>query len=143
MKFYTRYKPAPSEGTDFGDEQSMTQSQFKDQCDLNYLIARLQRGDTSVLKSTGVYYDVSNLPTDLQSALQLQIDASHVWENSPVLKARFGVVENMLDFLSRSENREEAIKLGLISAPSGVQSSATPSPTVAEGSTPEVRPSAT
>lgn len=140
MKFYTLYNPPPKGGTSFDGEESLTQTQFKNQCDLNLLIARLQRGDTSMLKHTGVYYDTTNIPSDLQSALQVQINARDIWSASEDVRARFGTVENLLDFLSFSDNREEAIKLGLIQAPVNAPetaSSAVSSPNGAEDSNPK------
>lgn len=119
MNFFTQKNPPPKAGLSFDDEESAVQPQFKDSCDINQMIARLARGDLSVLKSTGVYYDITNIPTDLQSSLNLQIQVRDFWnaDENDALRKRFVVPENLIDFLSDSKNREEAIQLGILPAP--------------------------
>lgn len=118
MKFFTKFNPFKDDGTSFDGVPSQTQTQFADQCDLKFMLARLQRGDVSVLKSTGLFYaDVTTLPADLQSALNGQLIARNAWNENPALQKRFVAPENLLDFLADDNNRAEAISLGLIDAP--------------------------
>lgn len=103
--------------------ESMTQQQFKDECDINNIIARYaQTGfyydpmtDMSLLNREAMYGDFSELP-DYRTSLDA---VNHVREAfmglSSEIRLRF---ENdpgkFLDFLSNPENRSEAIEMGLI-----------------------------
>lgn len=120
MDFHTLYNPPPQVPAPVGGE-SLTQTQFADDCDINMMIARLNQGDTSVLRGAGQYLDLAALPDDLQSALQTQIDARAIWDSHPKIAERFGSIPAFLDFLSDANNRVEAQKLGIIEAVSNVK----------------------
>lgn len=113
---YTSLNPPVDEPIDFSGSPSLCQSQFKEQQDINNMIARLARGDTSVLKQTGFYYDISNIPDNLQDALSMQLRARDIWhyEGNADIRQRFVSPENLIDFLADERNRDEAVKLGLI-----------------------------
>lgn len=127
-KFYTQYNPPKVGGTVYDEKECVTQPQFANDCDLNIILARLQRGDTSMLKSTGVYYDISNAPEDLQSALHVLRRGHYVWNaQGEDFHKRFGTIESFFDFIGNDANRDEAVKLGII--PSSVPS-VEPTPSV-------------
>lgn len=97
-------------------EPSLTWQDSRDECDINVIVERF--GLTAAQAPTWDDVDVTNAP-DLAQALQsfreseelfLQLPARtrSMFDHSPV---------NLLTFLHDSGNRDEAIRLGLISAP--------------------------
>lgn len=57
-------------------------------CDMNYIIACLKKGDTSVLEeSQGMFIDATQLPQDLNEAIELKEKALALFENNEDLKA--------------------------------------------------------
>ena len=63
------------------DQYAITQS-FKDECDINRIIARYQAGDISVLSRVqGLYSDFTGFPSDPTEMMQLGSLANSAWEN--------------------------------------------------------------
>jgi len=105
---------------------SRTQPQFKAECDINNIMKKYKvTGSITHLnnKQRGTYLDLTNLP-DYQQSLNDVIQAneafsalpSHVrkqFENDPI---------QLINFLSDTNNREEAIRLGLIDKPTTTNS---------------------
>lgn len=57
-------------------------------CDMNYIIAQLKKGDTSVLEdSKGVYIDATQLPHDLGEAIEMSEKAKSLYESNEDLKS--------------------------------------------------------
>lgn len=121
MKFRTAYEREEHEGITFKDP-SLTQQQFKEQCDMNNIIARYN--------STGLLIDPLHPGTrqpmfgdfstvmDFQAAQNVVVRVNEAFEALPArVRDRF---DNdpalMLEFLQNEDNREEAVKLGLINA---------------------------
>lgn len=124
-KFNTRYNPAVSAGFTF-KKPSMTQSQFKNEADINHLVNRY--------KNTGSFYDPLRPPSgqkrlpmwddfaslpDFKDAQGIISDAAgrfaalpaHVrkfFDNDPTL---------LLAFIADPANRDKAVELGLIAPP--------------------------
>lgn len=102
---------------------SMTQQQFADECDVNNILANyLRTGDISLIsKGQGFYGDVSDYPVDFITAMQVVQDAEARFAELPAkVRERFGNdPANFLTFIDNSDNRDEAIKLGLIAVPEG------------------------
>lgn len=101
--------------------ETLTQQQFKEECDVNNIIAKYtQTGSITHVRNAqaGVYADLTNIP-DLQEARHIVMRAESAFAEIPAhVRARFGHdPQNMIEFLSKDENREEAIKLGLINKP--------------------------
>jgi len=98
-------------------EPSMTSQQFKEQCDVNNIMKKYRlTGELSHLKKTqGQYMDLTSLP-DYQTALQTVIDANSAFESLPahVRKSFQNDPKQLLQFVADPNNKEEAIKLGLI-----------------------------
>lgn len=102
--------------------KSMTQQQFKDDCDVNVIMKKYaQTGVVTHTNSrTGVYADFLDLPS-YQEALDIvrygdeafmQLDA-HIrnkFDNDP---------QKLLDYLADPANIEESIQLGLRDKPNG------------------------
>lgn len=98
---------------------SMTQQQFKDDCDANIMIAKfLKTGDSAHLKlrDVGVYADLADAP-DYLGAMQTIVNAQTAFDALPA-KLRLEKFNNdpskMLSYLSDPKNQEEAISLGLM-----------------------------
>lgn len=72
------------------DQYAITQS-FKNECDINRIIARYQAGDISVLSRVqGLYSDISGLPNDPTEMMQLGFLANSAWDNlDPEIKSKF------------------------------------------------------
>jgi phage internal scaffolding protein len=120
---YSRYKLPPNPGF-VNDEPSMTQQQFKDEADINNIMARYQKTGVLVDPLTQttrkpMFDDFSELG-DFRDHQQAVIDAQEMFMDLPSrLRARFGNdPAELLQWLSRPENKEEAIELGLFSKPS-------------------------
>lgn len=106
---------------------SMTLQQFKDEADINMLLARFaQTGSyydpasiaANASSRQAMYGDYSDLPT-YQEAQQIVIESEAMFDALPSsIRARFGNdPANLLDFVNNPDNVDEAIKLGLLSAP--------------------------
>lgn len=93
-----------------------TRQEFKRECDINTIMARAARtGEMPVNRNPGLYGDFSTVG-DFQSAQELLKDATDQFNGLPsTVRERFrnNPVE-MLAFVSDKNNREEAVKLGLV-----------------------------
>lgn len=67
-----------------------------------------------------MFGDFSKMPSSLMEAHQMLADASEAFETLPsAVRERFrNSPSELLSFLADSRNREEAVKLGLVSPPS-------------------------
>ncbi len=94
-----------------------TEQAHKDECDVNNIIRKYDK--------TGVLQHVTNFEaqygdmtgTDFKTAQDLIIGANNQFNKLPAeIRKRFkNDPQNLLTFMEKSENREEAITLGLIS----------------------------
>lgn len=114
-----------SHGLAFEDDSLTVQSDAED-ADINNIVARF--GLTQELPygvQVPVYDDFTNYPTDYHAAQNFIIEANNIFMEYPAhIRSRFdNDAGKFLDFVSNSENRDEAIKLGFIvnppSAPAG------------------------
>ena len=116
-KFKTRFNPHPPRTYAFKTTgESMTQQQFKAECDVNNILAKYKRTGmlTHIQKHQGNFGDFSSIE-DYQTSLGKLMQAQQSFESLPSeLRARF---ENdpakLIDFLSDERNNAEAVKLGL------------------------------
>jgi len=97
--------------------ESMTQQQFKDECDINNILKRYQ---TTGIMPNGtrepMFDDFTQMP-DLQEAFAIiQLAEKDFVQNCPaVLRKRFGNDPlEFVNYLNNPENYDEAVKLGLI-----------------------------
>lgn len=116
MKFYTAYDPPPEVGVDCSVEPDLTKQEFKDECDINVIMARYIR--TGVLPpgiGVGMYGDFSDIGS-YQEALQIIERASEQFAAQPSgVRDRFNhSPEAFLEFVMNPDNRAEAQKLGLL-----------------------------
>ena len=116
-KFATLYKPhpkgkfaTPTEG------ESMTQQQFKAECDVNNILAKYKKtGQINHLaKHNGNFGDFSNIE-DYQTALDKIAQAELAFNDlSSDIRSKFhNDPGKLIDFLSDEKNNKEAIELGL------------------------------
>ena len=122
-KIYSRYD-VPSHPGSVNTDPSMTQQHFRDECDINNIIARYNK--TGVLvdplhpgTAQPSFGDFSSM-LDYQEAQNIIIYANQAFALLPAyLRKRFNnEPAEMLQFLEKEENRDEAIKLGLVKRPS-------------------------
>jgi len=100
------------------EDATLTQQHFKDECDINNILR--QFNVTGLLPQAALtprYGDFTGI-SDYQTALNQVIAAEDEFMRLPAeLRARF---ENdpaqLIEFLENSENKDEAIKLGLVNA---------------------------
>lgn len=91
------------------------------ECDINYIVERAKRGsDVSHLNTrTAQYGDFTEVPTDLRECLVKvrKADEAFMSLDAHVRKRFDNDPAKLLDFLNDSKNRDEAISLGLVTAP--------------------------
>lgn len=98
---------------------SITQQHFANECDINQIMARVVQGQAAPLQSgSPLFGDFSNI-TSFQDAQNKILQAQEAFNHlNPLIRRRFGNnPAQLIDFLAVKENREEAIKLGLIEQP--------------------------
>jgi phage internal scaffolding protein len=99
-------------------EPTLAQQNFKDECDINYIVR--QFGLTGELPGNTLspqYGDFTGV-LDYHSAVNAVLAAQDDFMALPAqMRSRFNNdPAQLIDFLSLEENREEAIKLGLVAA---------------------------
>lgn len=98
-------------------DPTLTQQQFKEQCDINNIIKHYtQTGELPLSKKVGQFLDVSNVQ-DYHSALTTVFEAQKAFDALPSnVRSRFENDPNQLiAFIEDDNNHEEALKLGLLS----------------------------
>lgn len=120
-RVYNSLNPPPQVKLDLGGE-SKTQQQFKEQVDINYIVAKygIQDAQTGIrgAQRQPIYGDFSNIP-DYSNALQSIIKADKSFAELPSkLRAFFdNDPGKLISFLDNDQNAEKAIELGLIPEP--------------------------
>ncbi len=117
MKFIIRKKYEPTESTAQNtDSKSLTQQQFQAECDVNTIMAKYRKTNmiTHLNNRQGNYGDFTNAQ-EYQDSLNRIQEAQEAFESIPAeVRFRFNNdPARLIDFLSKPENNEEAIKLGL------------------------------
>lgn len=109
--------------------RDLTDQSLKDQCDINKIVERFV--DSGMWPIPGqnapeLEYDAFDIHPTLQDQLQLVIDAKERFDALPAsVRSRFGNdLEALISFVADSNNRDQAVALGLIpAAPAGAASS--------------------
>jgi len=109
-------------------DPSLAQQNFKDESDINYIVR--QFGLTGELPGQAIspqYGDFTGV-LDYHSAVNAVLAAQDEFMDLPAqMRARFdNDPSKLIDFLGNEENREEAIKLGLVAVNTISESSETP-----------------
>lgn len=99
------------------NQPSMTQQQFKNQCDVNQILKKFEKtGMISHLNNNaGNYGDFSTIQ-NFQSNLNMILNAQSSFDALPSeVRKRFGNnPNNLIEFVQDNSNYEEALKLGLV-----------------------------
>ena len=115
-KRYQEHKSEPQNTTG----ESLTQQQFKEECDVNHILAKYRKTNmiTHLNKHQGQYGDFATAE-DYQETLHRVMQAQDSFQQIPAdVRARFNNdPARLIDFLSKPENNDEAIKLGLRQKP--------------------------
>lgn len=119
--FRTAYGPRFRVSQSFNPGLSRVASEFKDESDVNVILRKYSNTGvwSSVARGRPRHGDFSHAPADFMEALTLVNDARDAFMDLPsTLRKRFGNdPAEFVAFCSDEANREEAIRLGLISAP--------------------------
>lgn len=98
------------------NEESRTQQQFKDQCDVNLIVAKYKKTGEwlHLTRKQGIYADVSEI-TDYHEATQKVLNAQTAFAALPShLRNRFqNDPAQLLAFLQDPKNYDEGVSLGL------------------------------
>lgn len=87
------------------DQHALIQS-FREEVDINRLVARYEAGDIRALSRVqGLYYDASAMPDNPVEALNLGVMARQAWDSlSPEDRARYENLGGYLDAISAIDN---------------------------------------
>lgn len=122
------------------DEKTLTQQQFKDECDINNIIKNYsQTGVLPVSQKVGAFLDVSNV-ADYQTALQTVFEAQKAFDALPSsIRSKFENDPNqLLAFIEDDKNYDEALKLGLLEKQSPQNQNSTSQTQTPQTETPKV-----
>lgn len=100
-------------------EVSLTQQEFKDECDINEIVRRFgltgQLPDNYRAPVSGDFTGISDFKTAMDAVRAAQ---DRFMEMPAELRARFdNDPQKLIGFLDDEKNREEAIKLGILNKP--------------------------
>lgn len=115
-------------GIDFIDHPTLAKQAMAEQCDINTLVKRWERTGSvglSFNSTPAQFIDVSEVP-DYQSALNTVLKAQSSFAGlSSSIRDRFqNDPAQLLAFLDNEKNRDEAVMLGLVSAPAAAPEAA-------------------
>jgi phage internal scaffolding protein len=98
------------------ENPSKTQQQFKDECNVNNIIAKYKKGVpiTHLNNKTGVYADFTEIGS-YQEALGKVIEADKAFNDLPsTLRSKFhNSPQELIDYLNDKDKIQESIELGL------------------------------
>lgn len=115
MEFATRYNPAESFGIVFS-KPSLTQQHFKDECDINHIVATYQ--ETGIMpqgERQPLFGDFAGIPTSFQESQNLFKEAQDKFYSLPsdLRKMLDNSPQKLLEFMSNPANTEACVKFGL------------------------------
>lgn len=124
---------------------SITQQHFKEECDINNIIARYEQ--TGILTDPlqpGRNFEFGDYSAvqDYQDSLNFVIEARQMFDSLPSnLRERFNYdPARLLQFLGDENNRDEAVRLGLIDPPTPSPADPEPAPAGSPGNPAEAQP---
>lgn len=118
-------------------DQSLTQQQFLEESDINFIANRYGlTGEMPTVKQAPAYGDFTGV-FDYQTAQNALRSAQEAFMALPAkVRTRFqNEPQNLLDFLQDDENRDEAVKLGILNKKQP-EATIQPPPATTEVSTP-------
>lgn len=120
--FRTAYGEKVKVGKDFTGDKGMTKQSMKQECDINFILARFQK--TGMIEHRKQYEgDYSEFGAiDFHTAMNIVAEANSMFESVPsTIRKRFdNDPQKFLDFVQDEKNRNEAIELGIIPKPDEV-----------------------
>lgn len=120
-------------------EPSLTKQSFKDDCDINKMIARYKtygQPITHVNHNTPRYIDCVGVPEYHEAVAIIEAAEASFTALPAKVRARFkNDPSEMLAFCADEKNRQEAIELGLIEPPKQPEKAPAPAPEQAESPT--------
>lgn len=119
MKFYTRYEVPPEVGLEF-EKPSLTQQHFKDECDINNIVATYQ--ETGVMPQgtrEPLFGDFAGIPTSFAESQALFADAQEKFYQLPsgLRKMLDNSPQKLLEFMSNPANVDACVEYGLFNKP--------------------------
>lgn len=122
VKVFSRFDLPPSPSVKFEDA-SLTRQEFAQDADINNIMRKYASGlpPSPAGSRPPLFGDFSNVP-DYQTALNKVIDAQERFAELPSqVRRRFdNDPAKLLEFLASEDNRDEAVKLGLVDPPPAV-----------------------
>ncbi|AXL14761.1 internal scaffolding protein [Microviridae sp.] len=116
----------------FDPKESITKQSFKDECDINKIMAKFQKTGamTHFAKHAPQYGDAT--PCEYQDALNVVANANTMFEELPAtIRDKFeNDPKQFLDFVQDEKNADEMVELGLKSAPAVTDQLVTHSETI-------------
>ena len=99
-------------------DPTMAQQQFREECDINTIMERFGRTGELIAPIRMPQYGDFDGVNDYHSAMNAIVEAQQTFDSLPAkLRARFSNdPAEFLDFCMNEENRDEAIRLGLVEA---------------------------
>jgi phage internal scaffolding protein len=99
-------------------DPTMAQQQFREECDINTIMERFGRTGELIAPIRMPQYGDFDGVNDYHSAMNAIVEAQTAFDALPAkVRARFGNdPAEFLDFVYNEENRDEAIRLGLVEA---------------------------
>lgn len=126
----SRYESYKETDGQFFELPSMTQQHFRDECDINFIIAKYEQTGflTDPLRPGSRMYEFGDYSAvqDYQDSLNCVIAAREMFDSLPSkIRERFNYdPSRLLQFLSDESNRDEAVRLGLVDPPSPAEPAA-------------------
>ena len=100
-------------------DPTMAQQQFREECDINTIMERFGRTGELIAPVRMPQYGDFDGVNDYHSAMNAIVEAQSAFDQLPAkLRARFSNdPAEFVEFCTNEENRDEAIRLGLVQAP--------------------------
>ena len=113
MTYKTKYDLPPRAASPAGGVSLTDRSELAN-CDINVIVRRYNAGDDSVVRTSGIYADVSEIG-DLAQSMDTVMRAKRDFAALPAdVRARFGNDPvALVSWLQDAGNVEEAVRLGL------------------------------
>lgn len=97
---------------------SLTEQHWRDRQDVNNIVARCLRGDTSDLRNDGLYQDISELPEDLHGLLQVASRRDAIYDALPdAVREKYRTPADFVNACHDPKERENLKALGLVKTP--------------------------
>lgn len=119
-KFATHYENRKIQQLDCSVEPTITQQQFKDECDINNILKRYEKHGIlpDLIKENPRYGDFSEVPTYQDALNTIHIAETQFMALPASTRQKFSNnPAQFLEFVHNPANIEEMVKLGLATAP--------------------------